>query len=173
MSLYGKLKVVCLGLIIVVACSGAAFAQQTETTQRQDTERSMQREGRRGRRGGPGRDHQMMGMMRTLRELNLTDAQQQQTRAIIERLAQSTQPQREALRQLHEQSEQGTPSDETSNRAKQLRGELREAMQRARGEVAAILTAEQREKLERIEQERKARHEQWRGKRRAEQENEQ
>jgi Spy/CpxP family protein refolding chaperone len=172
MSLYGKLKGVCLGLTITLACAGAAFAQQTGTAQQDNDRGQMQREGRRGR-PGRGRDHKMMGMMRGLRELNLTDAQQLQTRAIIERFAQSIQPQREALRQLHEQYEQGAPSTERQERAKQLRGELREAMQRARGEIAAILTPEQRTKLEQMELERKSRHEQWRGKRRAEQENEQ
>lgn len=167
MYLYSKLKKVCLGLVIALACTGAAFAQQ-------DGEHgNMQREGRRGR-PGHGRDHKMMGMMRILRELNLTDSQQQQARVIIERFAQSIQPQREALRQLHGQYEQGTtPSDDTRSRAKQLRGEIREAMQRARGEVVAILTAEQRTKLEQMELERKSRHEERRGRRRAERENEQ
>lgn len=172
MFLYGKLKGVCLGLVIALAYAGAAFAQQTGTGQQDGERGQLRREGRRGR-PGHGRGHKMMGMMRVLRELNLTDAQQQQARAILERFAQSIQPQREALRQLHGQYEQGTPSDDARNRAKQLRGEIREAMERARGEVVAILTAEQRTRFEQMELERKSRREEWRGKRRAEQENEQ
>lgn len=172
MSLYGKLKGVCLGLIITLACTAAAFAQQTGTAQQDGERGNMQREGRRGR-PGHRRNHKMMGMMRALRELNLTDAQQLQARAIIERFAQSTQPQREALRELHGQYEQGAPSAERQERAKQLRGEIRNAMQSARGEIVAILTPEQRTQFEQMELERKSRHEQRRKRFRGQQENEQ
>lgn len=109
-----------------------------------------------------GRDGRMMGMMRALRELNLTDAQAAQARTIFERFAESTRPQREALEKLRAQNEQGTPSEETSQQARQLRGEMREAMQHAHAEVAAILTPEQRTKLEQIEKDMKARHEEKR-----------
>jgi Spy/CpxP family protein refolding chaperone len=119
------------------------------------------------------RDHKMMGMMRTLRELNLTEAQQQQARAIFERLAQTTRPQREALMQLREQREQGAADEQLAERAKQLRGEIRAAMQSARAEVASILTAEQRTRLEQIEQERKARHDERRQRSGRERDNEQ
>ena len=173
MSLYSKLKGISLGLVIALACgAGAAFAQQTATAQEGEAPARIQREGRRGERGGK-RDHRMMGMMRVLRELNLTDAQQAQARAILERFAESIRPQREALEQLREQHEQGTPSEETRARAKQLRGEIREAMQRARTEVVAILTPEQRTKLEQMELERKARHEERRKRRHSQQDNEQ
>lgn len=173
MSLHSKLRGVCLGLIIAVASgAGAAFAQQAGTAQQDDAPTKMQREGRRGERRGK-RDHKMMGMMRVLRELNLTDAQQAQARAIFERFAESTRPQREALQQLGGQYEQGTPSEETRARAKQLRGEIREAMKLARTEVVAILTPEQRTSLEQMELERKARHEERRARRRSQQENEQ
>ncbi len=171
MSLYGKLKGVCLGLVIALACgTGAAFAQQTATPQQQDGQ--MRREGRRGERGGKRTERHMSGMMRLLRELNLTDAQDLQVRAALERFAESTRPQREAFRQLHEQGDeqQGAPSAETRERARQLRVEMREATQRTRADILAILTPEQRTKFEQMEQERKARHEEWRGRRRAEQE---
>lgn len=115
----------------------------------------------------------MMGMMRAMRELNLTDAQQAQARAIFERFAESIRPQREALQQLHGQYDQGTPSEEIRARAKQLRGEIREAMKLARAEVVTILTPEQRTRLEQMELERKARHDERRSRRRSQQENEQ
>jgi Spy/CpxP family protein refolding chaperone len=171
MSLYGKLKGACLGLVIALACgTGAAFAQQSATPQQEDGQ--MRREGLRGERGGKRGDRHMAGMMRLLREVNLTDAQDLQVRAALERFAESTKPQREAFRQLHEQGDeqQGAPSAETREQARRLRGELREAMQRTRTEILAILTPEQRTKFEQLEQERKARHEQWRGRPRAEQE---
>lgn len=171
--MHRKLKRICLGFIIAMACTTPIFAQQTGTAQQDNADAEVRQRGRmRGQRGGK-RDHKMMGMMRALREVNLTDAQQLQARAILERFAQSTQPQREALRQLHAQREEGMPSDETSTRAKQLRGEIRESMQQARAEIVGILTTEQRAKFEQMEMERKARHEERRGRRRAERENEQ
>ena len=173
MSLYSKLKGICLGLIFALSMgAGAAFAQQSDAAQQENAPGQMQREGRRGERWGK-RGHKMMGMMRVLRELNLTDAQLAQARAIFERFAESTRLQREALQQLRGQHEQGAPSEETRARAKQLHGEIRDAMQRARAEVVAILTPEQRTKLEQMEQERKARHEERRARRRSEQDNEQ
>ena len=165
MSLYSKLTKIGLGLIIALCCAASALAQQTATGQEESAPGRMQRE-RGTRRGGPGRgrDH-MRGMMHALRELNLTDAQQQQARGLIERAVESTKPQREALRQLHEQSEQGSQSDATAERAKQLRGEIRESMERAHNEILALLTPEQRTKLEQMKQERKARHEEKRERR--------
>lgn len=160
MSLYSKLKRVCLGLVIAVACAGVAAAQDTGTAQQDGAPAKMQREGRRGRPG-----HNLMSLRRDLRELNLTEAQQQQTHAIFERFAESIKPQREALEQLRAQYEQGATAEETSTRAKQLRGEIREAMLRSRSEVVTVLTPEQRTKFEQMEQERKARHEERRSRR--------
>lgn len=175
MSLYGKLTKVCLGLVIAMAClATTAVAQQTATGQQDNAPESMQREGRRGPRGKGRRDHRMMGMMRGgLRDLNLTEAQQQQARAIFERFGESVRPQREALQQLRTQAEQGASAEDIAGRAKQLRGEIREAMKGARSELVNILTPEQRAKFEQAQQERKARHEERRGRRRAQEENEQ
>jgi periplasmic protein CpxP/Spy len=172
MSLYMKLRGVCLGLMLAVACTGVAYGQEAGRAEQDRGPGRVQQEGRRGPRGGM-RDHKMMGMMRTLRELNLTEAQQQQARAIFERFAQATRPQREALMQLREQREQGATDEQLAERAKQLRGEIRAAMQSARAEVASILTAEQRTRLEQIEQERKARHDERRQRVGRERENEQ
>jgi periplasmic protein CpxP/Spy len=159
MSLYSKLKGVCLGLVLILACAGLGQAQQGEQAQQDNAPGIKERE---GRHGGHGRENKMMGMMRALREVNLTDAQRQQTRAIFERFVENTRPQREALEQLRQQYEQGATAEETSERAKQLRGEIRTAMQSARTEVLALLTPEQRTKFEQVEQEMKARHEEKR-----------
>jgi protein CpxP len=174
MFLYENLAKVCLGLVIALACTATALAQQTGTAQQDSAPDRMQREGRRGPRGEGGRDHRMMGMMRsTLRGLNLTDAQQQQARAILERFAEATRSQREALQQLRAQSEQGASAEEREGRAKQLRGEIREAMKAARTDIVNILTPEQRAKFEQAEQERKARHEERRARRLSQEENQQ
>jgi protein CpxP len=116
----------------------------------------------------------MMGMRRALSELNLTDEQQQQAHAIFERFAENTKPQREALQQLREQFEQqGAQTEETSQRARRLRTEMHEATQKARAEILAILTPEQRTKLEQMEQDLKAKREERRNRARGQQENEQ
>jgi Spy/CpxP family protein refolding chaperone len=172
MSLYTKLKGACVGLMIAVACAGVGLAQQPDRAQQESEAGRVQREGRRGERGR-GPDHKMMGMMRGLRELNLTEAQATQTRAIMERAVEATKAQREELMRLREQSEQGTTTAQTSERAKQLRGEIRDAMGRGRAEITALLTPEQRARLEQMEQERKARHEERRKRRGDAQTNEQ
>jgi Spy/CpxP family protein refolding chaperone len=161
MSLYRKFTGACVVLMIALACAGVGLAQDSGRAQEEREAGRGQREGRRGERGrGPG--HKMMGMMRGLRELNLTEAQSQQVRAFMERTVESTRPQREELMRLHEQREQGAGEGQPSERAKQLRGEIREAMERGRTEIAGILTPEQRARLEQMEQERKARHEERR-----------
>ncbi|HEY0386394.1 MAG TPA: Spy/CpxP family protein refolding chaperone [Pyrinomonadaceae bacterium] len=172
MSLQSKLQRVCLGLVIILCVGGsAAFAQQTATPQEQEGRPESRRP--EGRRGGPGHfGDKLMGMRRALRELNLTDEQQQQAHAVFERLAESTRPQREALQKLREQFEQqGAPNEETSERAKQLRSEMHEQMQRAHAEIVAILTPEQRTKLQQMEQDLKSRREERRNRVRGQQEN--
>lgn len=171
MSLQSNLQRICLGVVIIL-CVGAtaAFAQQTATPQEQEGRPGNMRP--EGRRGGPGHfGDKLMGMRRALRELNLTDAQQQQANAVFERLAESTKPQREALQKLREQFEQqGAQNEEISQHAKQLRSELHEQMQRAHAEIVAILTPEQRTKLEQMEQDLKSRREERRNRVRNQQE---
>lgn len=169
MFLRNTLTKVCLGLIIALGCAGVALAQQPGQGQQQDSAPNrMQREGRRGARG-ERREH-MMGLMRALRELELTEAQRQQARTIIERAVENTRPQREALQQLREQYKQGATAEETGERAMKLRAEIRESMKSAHDEIVTLLTPEQRAKLEQMEKERKARHEEKRGLRRGERE---
>jgi Spy/CpxP family protein refolding chaperone len=166
MSLYSKLTKIGLGFMVALCCAAGAFGQEQPGGQQERGPGKMERE-RGERRGEPGRDHKLRGMMRALQGLDLTEAQQQQVRAIIERSVESTKPQREALRQLHEQYEQGAqPSEANAERAKQLRGEIRESMERAHNEVLSLLTPEQRAKLEQMKQERKGRQEERRARRR-------
>src|SRR4051794_18766830 len=109
MSLRKTLMGVGLALGLVISFGAAAFAQQPQGGEAQQQQRQQGREGR--RRGGPG-GGEGFGMMRGLRDLNLSDAQQQQARAIFERFNASTKPQREQLMQLREQFEAGNaPAD--------------------------------------------------------------
>jgi len=99
-------------------------------------------------------------------ELNLTEEQRQQQRAIIQRHLEGTTAQREELSKLRQKRIAGTFTAEDEARAKALHQELRDSMKEIRDELNSILTPEQRTKLERIETERKARHEEMRKRRR-------
>ena len=111
---------------------------------------------------GRGR-HDRMGRhrgdeFRVLRELNLTEEQTQQQRAIIQRHVESIKSQREELFSMREKRMQGTLSADDEARAKALRQEIENARQRMQSEVEATLTAEQRTKLEQIKSERRTQH---------------
>jgi protein CpxP len=161
MSLRRKLTLTSLTLGRIFALSAVAFAQQS-TPVPQDNGQQQQGPWRRGggRQGmgkrGPG------GMFRLMSQLNLTDAQQQQLRAIRERFESSTKTQREEMRRLHEGS-QGDVSANAEARIQALRGELDQAMKGMHQEMLSVLTEEQRTQLEQLKQERKARHQERRG----------
>lgn len=165
------LQKISFGIIgVTLACGVVVFAQQPQTGSAQDDtfrkeriermgrhrERAGRREGTQGhegmgRRGGAGR---------LMRELNLSDEQRQQSRAIMQRRLESTKTQREELSQLREKRSAGTLSAEDEARAKALHQEIRTTMQGVRSEMAGVLTAEQKTKLEGLQAERKAKHEQ-------------
>jgi Spy/CpxP family protein refolding chaperone len=169
MSLRKKLMGTGLTLGLIFATSAVAFAQQpTNAPQDNGQQQEGMRRGRGGHRGmgkrGPG------GMLRLMHQLNLTDAQRQQIRAIQDRFESSTKSQREEMRRLHE-STQGEPSAEAQARMQALRAEIGQTMRAQHQEVLNILTQEQRAQLERMKEERKARHEERRGSRRMNQQN--
>lgn len=117
-------------------------------------------EGRGRHKGGPeGMGRRGPGMGRLPRELNLTDAQREQSRAIMQRRLESTKVQREELFRIREKRIAGTFTAEDGARAKALHEEIRASMEGARTEMAGVLTAEQKAKLEELKAERKAKHE--------------
>jgi protein CpxP len=167
MSLRRKLTGASLMLGLVFTFSAAAFAQQPGTSSPQDNgqQRREQWGGRHGMgKRGPG------GIGRLASQLNLTDAQRQQLRAIEERFDASTKAQREEMRRLHE-STQGEPSADTQARFQALRAELGQARKAQHQEMLNVLTAEQRTQLEQMVKERKERHGEKRGRRMEQQDN--
>ena len=155
-----------LGIILAMATFATAQEQQPPAasqgidrarTERLDRrrERLRQREGRMGQRGFGHRDS-----FRFMRELNLSEAQQQQRKAIVERRLESIKAQREELIKLHEKRTSGTFAAEDEIRAKALRQEIRSAREAIRTDMESVLTAEQKAKLEALQNERKARMEQ-------------
>jgi Spy/CpxP family protein refolding chaperone len=100
------------------------------------------------------------GMGRMMRDLNLSEAQREQSRAIIQRRLEGTKSQREELFRLREKRIAGTFTTEDDARASTLHQEIRTSMQGVREEMTGVLTAEQKAKLEELKQERKLRMEQ-------------
>ena len=150
-----------LTLGLAFAYCGAVSAQETGSARQDDGQQRQERWERRGKHRGEGRRG---GILRLMTRLNLTDAQQQQLRAIQERYDVSLRPQREEMRRLHE-SNQGEPSPEAEARAQALRAEMRQAMMGQREEMLGVLTPEQRTQLEQLVKERKALRHERRGRR--------
>jgi len=134
----------------------------------QDSQSSGQDRGNRGdrMRHREGRSHERMGRggrngfakFRAMRELNLSDEQRQQHRAIVQSHLERIKVQREELIKLGEKRQQGNLTAEDGARAKALRQEIHNSMQSAHTQIESILTPEQRTKLELLKTERKARH---------------
>jgi Spy/CpxP family protein refolding chaperone len=152
-----RILVICLTL----AFGAITYGQQQPQAPAQDDairgEGIRRREGRSyermGRAGRPG-----FGKLRGMSELNLTDDQRQQQRAIFQRHLEGIKAQREELFKLREKREQGNFTDDDKARARALRQEIHDSMQRVETEFENILTPEQRTKREQLKTERKARH---------------
>ena len=174
MSLQSRLTGASFALGLLITFSLPAVAQQTATTTTQDEGSQQQTERAGKKRWHRGGGHGMRGGMRMFRELDLSEAQKQQASAIIERYKESTKPQREEMRQLHQQKGQtatGAVDAQAQARAEALRTELRESHKRMQDELLTILTPDQRAKWEQLKAERKARHEDWRKRRQGQTEN--
>ena len=155
---------------IILACGIVTFAQEPQTPSGNETirkemnerlERQRERvERREGMRGHDDVGRRRFGRGHLMRELNLTEEQRQQARAIMQRRLQSTRIQREELFKLREKRIDGTFTADDEARAKTLRQEIRTAMEGVRTEMAGVLTAEQKAKLEELKKQRKERMEQ-------------
>jgi Spy/CpxP family protein refolding chaperone len=157
-----------LGIMgMILACGMVAFAQQPQppaptqapdgTFHRDRTERKERHRGRMGERDGFGQRGPGIGHF--IRDLNLSDAQQAQVRAITQRRLEGTRSQREELFKLREKRTAGTFTPEDEARAKALHQEIRASMEGIQTEVDSILTAEQKARLEELQKERKAKME--------------
>ena len=147
-----------------LALGTIAAAQQTQPQSpdagaqfKRRSERLAERGERRGRHEGM---RHRGGIGHLIRELDLTDAQRQQARAIMQRRLQGTTTQREELFKLREKRIAGTFTADDEVRAKALRQEMRASMEGVRAEMEGVLTAEQKTKLEQLKQERKEKFEQ-------------
>ena len=146
-------KVTVSALILSLgACGATAMAQQSQSTAPGASTQQPEPGARGARRRG------RIGRQRALAEMNLTDAQKQQVRTIIQTQAQNTKPQREELRQLMQQWRTGTLTPEGQARAKELRQQLMESRKGVHTQMQNVLTAEQKVKLQEMREQRRANH---------------
>lgn len=163
-------RTLALLITLIMTLGAVAYGQEPQTPAQDGGELMRPREGRGQGRMGRGGGHGF-GKLRGMRELNLTDEQRQQQRAIVQRHLESLKTHREELFKLGEKRAQGTLSAEDGARAKALRQEIHNSMQGALTEIESILTPEQRAKLDQLKTERKARHEGMRKQRHQRREN--
>jgi Spy/CpxP family protein refolding chaperone len=156
-----------LGVAGIILAGGlGVFAQEPQSQRPATQDGSFQRDRiermeRRGQRmAGRERVGRRQGKGHLMRELNLSEEQRQQSRAIMQRRLQSMRPQREELFKLREKRIAGTFTADDEARAKALHQEMRTAMTGVREEMAGVLNAEQKAKLEQLNKERKERMEQ-------------
>lgn len=148
-------KLTIAGLLFGLATGGSVLAQQTQPN---NPATGAQQPQRRAFARRMMRRRARMGMFRALRQLNLTDQQKQQARTIIQTNFQSTQTQRQELRQLMQQRRAGTLDANGQARAKEIRTQLMEGRKATRTQLSALLTPEQKAKLEEMIKARRANH---------------
>lgn len=155
-------KATIAGLIFGLTFGAVAFAQQTTPQTQNPTPGVQRRQGfgpMAGRRAM--RRREMRGGFHMLRQLDLTDAQKEQARTIIQTNSASTKASRQEMAQLGRQWRDGTLTPEGLARAKELRKQLQESRQGVRSQLAGILTPNQKAKLEEIIRTRRANHEKF------------
>ena len=145
-------------VIGLIAGAGLTFAQQPQSNNSappvpQPGQLRTARRGMRERAGARG--------PRVIEQLNLTDAQRQQARAIMQANRERTRAQRLEMRQLNQQWRQGTLTADSLEKAKALRVQLAESRRAEREQMMNLLTTEQKTKLQELRQARRANHERF------------
>lgn len=150
-----KISGVMLGLLVLGG--GAASSASGQQTQNNNVAAPPQR--RAQMRRTMMRRRAMGGMMRGIRQLDLTDQQKQQLRSIRQMQGQGTQAPRQEMRQLMQKRRAGTLTPQEEARAKELWQQLMQSRQGVRTQLMTVLTAEQKAKLEEMIKTRRANHE--------------
>ena len=155
-------KAMIAGLMFGLAFGAVASAQQPVPRTQNQTPGAERRQGmgQMGRRRAMRR-RAMMGGLRVLRQLNLTDAQKHQARTIVQSNFASMKATRQELAKLRTQRREGTLTPDQIARAKELRQQLQESRKGVRTQLAGILTPEQKVKLEEMIKTRRANHEKF------------
>ncbi len=140
----------------VVAQNNSTNTQEQDSANQQRRERGERRGG--GKRNGFGREHRGGGMMHGLGKLNLTDAQKEQIRTIM----QANRPDRnsfEEIRALVEAKRNGTITAEQTEKLKSFNEAQKQKREEVKTQIFAVLTNEQRAEYEKMKAERQQRRE--------------
>lgn len=170
MSFVKKIATVAFSALATFTLTTFVAAQDNNSSDNQ-TDKPM-KERRWGRGNGDGFGKGMRGGrgggfgMRGFRELDLTDAQKEQIRGIMETAKTANQPIFEELRTLKEKRRGGTELSATDlTRLKEIKTQMQQSREQTENTILGILTAEQRQKLEQQKQERQQRREEFRQRR--------
>ena len=159
--MFEKIRFSSAALIAVLSVSGAVVVaqdQQPATTANPQVQK--QNRGDKLRRRGQRRHMRGQKHRGGLRGLDLTDQQKEQARAIRRANFESNKAQIEELKQLRQKGRQSL-SDADKARVKELHKQLRESRLNARNQMSALLTAEQKTKLEERQKNRRERRERF------------
>jgi protein CpxP len=150
--------------ILAVGLTTPVFAQTApDNTGKREWKRGQRM--RAGHRGGGAMFGRMAG------QLNLTDAQKQQARQLMQDARAQAQPIRQQLQQNRQELEDAIKSNNTgaitqlTERQAALRGQVQAIHAKAMASFYAQLTPEQKAKAEELRQQRKQRFENWRERR--------
>ena len=160
--MFEKIRLSGAALIAVLSVSGAVVVAQDQQVPTTGTPQ-IQKQNRRDGLGRGGKRRHMRGQRLGrggLRGLDLTDQQKEQARAIRRANFESNKAQIEELKQLRQKGREGL-SEADKARAKELHKQLRESRLNARNQMASLLTAEQKTKLEETKKNRRERRERF------------
>lgn len=125
---------------------------------RENFGREFRRQSFRGKRGARG----FRSMLRGFRQLDLTDAQKEQIKTLMDSHRAANQPLREEMRTLMAKRRDGTFTDADKARVGEIRSSMRESGDQLRNTILGLLTPEQTQKLEQMKAERQKRMEERR-----------
>ena len=160
MRLRSKLMSLAAGAVLVTGFAGAAAAQTTDEGGKKEGQKYERRGGKdgfgKGMRGKGGMRGMRGGRMLGLRGIDLTDAQKEQIRGIM----QANRPDdsvREEMRTIMQARRDGTITEDQKQRAEQLRTQARQRAELVKTQVEAVLTPEQKQQIEQNKLERQQR----------------
>lgn len=165
MSLRNKIITTAAMALAVGAFSTFSAAQTAPQSSDSDVQRKERGEGRRGGFGRGMRGDKRGGgkfALRGLRGLNLTDAQKEQVRTIMEANKATNQTSHEEMKTLAQARRNGELTAEQQDRLKSLRDQAKQNMDAVQAQILAILTPEQRAQLDQQKQEMQKRREERR-----------
>jgi Spy/CpxP family protein refolding chaperone len=149
-----KFNMVAVFILALGVFAGAAMAQDTTVTGKDNTQKQErgERRGGFGKRGGNFR-RGPMGMMREFRDLNLTDVQKAQIKTILD-TNKPTQAEIDQMKALRDARKTGTElTDDQKAQLKANREAQRTKMESVHQQIIAVLTPDQKAQLDAKRQE--------------------